>query len=42
MIDGQNFIDQPVKNNLRTYDIIRKNVTVQGDDYTTVCLQDYD
>ena len=24
MIDGQNFLDQPVKNNFRKYDIIRK------------------
>ena len=28
---------QPVKNNLRTYDYIRKIVTGQGDDYTTGC-----
>ena len=26
------FFDQPVKNDLRTYDNIRKIVTVQGDD----------
>ena len=25
MIDGQNFFDQPVKSNLRSYDNIRKN-----------------
>ena len=25
MIDGQTFFDQPVKNNLRTYDNIKKN-----------------
>ena len=41
MIDGQNFFDQPVKNNLRTYDNTRKIVTDQGDDYTTGCLLDY-
>ena len=36
MIDGQKMInDQQVKNDLRTYDIIRKNTTGQGDDYTT-------
>ena len=29
------------KNNLRTYDNIRKIATVQGDDYTTGCLLDY-
>ena len=41
MMDGQNFFDQPVKNNLRTYDNIQKIATGQGDDYTTVCLFDY-
>ena len=35
MIDEQNFFDQTVKNNLRTYDNIQKIVTGQGDDYTT-------
>ena len=34
MIDGQNFFDQPVRNDLITYDSIR-------DDYTTGCLLDY-
>ena len=38
MIDGQNFFDHPVKNNMRIYDNIQKLVTGQGDDYTTVCL----
>ena len=41
MIDEQNFFDQPVKNNLRTYDNVRKIVTGQKDDYTTSCLLDY-
>ena len=41
MIDGQNFFDQPAKNNLRIYDNIRKITTGQGDDYTTGCLLDY-
>ena len=41
MIDGQNFFDQPVKNNLRTYDSIRKIALDQGDDYTTGSLLDY-
>ena len=39
--DGQNFFDQPVKNNSITYDNIRKIATGQGDDYTTGCLLDY-
>ena len=41
MIDGKNFFEQPVKNNIRTYDSIQKTETGQGDDYTTGCLLDY-
>ena len=41
MIDGRNFFSQPVKNNLTTYNNIRKIGTGQGDDYTTGCLLDY-
>ena len=41
MIDGQNFFDQPVKNNLRTYDNIRKIATGRQDGYTTSFLLDY-
>ena len=41
VIDGRNFFDQPVKNNLTTYDNIRKIAAGQGDDYTTGCLLDY-
>ena len=41
MIDGQNFFDQPVRNDLITYDNIQKNATRQGDNYTTGCLLDY-
>ena len=41
MIDGQNFFDQPVKNDLITYDNIRKIATGQGDDYATGFLLDY-
>ena len=41
MIDGRNFFDQPVKNDLRTYDNIRKSATGQGGDYTTGCVLDY-
>ena len=41
MINGQNFFDQQVKNDMRTYDNIQKITTVQGDDYTTGCLRDY-
>ena len=41
MIDVQNFFDQPVKNNLRTNDNIRKIPIHQVDDYTSGCLLDY-
>ena len=42
MIDEQNFFDQLVRNNLRTYESIRKIETGQRDDYATCCLLDYD
>ena len=40
VINGENFFDQPIKNNKVTYDNIRKIATGQGDDYTTGCLLD--
>ena len=36
-----NFLNQPVQNDLRTYDNTRKFSATQGDNYTTGCLQDY-
>ena len=39
--NGENFFDQPIKNNKITYDNIRKIATGQGDDYTTGWLLDY-
>ena len=41
MINGENFFDQPVKNNKGTYESIRKIATGQGGDCTTGCLLDY-
>ena len=41
MIEEKNFFDQPVRNDKVTYKNIRKNVVVQGGDYTTACLLDY-
>ena len=41
MINGENFFDQPIKNNKVTYENIRKIATGQGGDYTTGCLLDY-
>ena len=41
MINGRNFFDQPVKNDLRTYDNIRIIAIGQSHDYTADCLLDY-
>ena len=41
MIDEQKFFNQPVRNDLITYDDIWKTATGQGDDYTTGRLLDY-
>ena len=41
MINGENFFDQPIRNNKVIYENIRKIATGQGDDYTTACLLDY-
>ena len=40
-INGKYFFDQPINNELRTYDIIIKNAIGQGNDHTTGCLLDY-
>ena len=40
MINGENFFDQPIKNNKVTYEN-RKIAAGQGDDYSTGCLLDY-
>ena len=41
MINGENFFDQPTKNNKVTYENIRKIAIGQGDDYTTGRLLNY-
>ena len=41
MIDRKKVFDQPVKNNRRTNDDVRKVATGQGDDYTNGCLLHY-
>ena len=41
MINRKSFFDQPVKNNLITYEKIRKISIGQRDDYATGCLLDY-
>ena len=41
VINGENFFDQPIKNNTVTYENIRKIATGRRDDYTTGFLLDY-
>ena len=41
MIDGKNFFDLLLKNDLRIYDNIQKITTSQRDYYTTGCLLGY-
>ena len=40
MVNGQNFFNEPVNNDLRAYDKIQKIVIRQEDDYKTGCLLD--
>ena len=41
MINGENFFDQPLKENKVTYENIRKVATSKGNNYITGCLLDY-
>ena len=41
LIDGRNFYDQPISDQIRKCDEIRKIATGKGDDYTTGCLLNY-
>ena len=41
MEDKRNFFDQPIKNDLKNYENIRKIWTCQGDDHATGCLLGY-
>ena len=40
-INGRHFFHQPIKDDLKTYDNVRKIATGQADDYKTGCLLDY-
>ena len=40
-IDSKIFFDQPINDDTKTYENIRKIATGQGDDYRTGCLLDY-
>ena len=41
MIDGRNFYDQPINDDITKYNELRKITTGRGDDYTTGCLLDF-
>ena len=41
VIDTRNFYDQPINDQIKKYDEIRKIATGKGDDYTTGCLSNY-
>ena len=41
LIDGRNFYDQPVSDQTRKYNELRKVTTGKGDDYTTGYFLDY-
>ena len=41
MINGENFFDQPIKDDKVTYENMRKVATGKGDNYTTGCWLDY-
>ena len=41
LIDGRNFYDQPINDQIKKYDEVRKVMTGKGDDYTTGSLLDY-
>ena len=41
LIDGRNFYDQPINDQIRKYDELRKIATGKGGDYTTGFLLDY-
>ena len=39
--DGRNLFDEPIENDVKIYENIRKIATGQENDYTTFCLLDY-
>ena len=41
MINVKNFFDQPINNDSKTYENIKKIETGNADDYTNGCLLDY-
>ena len=41
LIDSRNFYDQPISDQIKKYDEVRKIATGKGDDFTTGCFLDY-
>ena len=41
LIDGRNFYDQPINDQIKMYDEVRNIATGKGDDYTIDCVLDY-
>ena len=41
LIDGRNFYDQPISNEITKYNELKKLTTGKGEDYATGCLLDY-
>ena len=41
LINGRNFYDQPINDQIKKYDEIKRTATRNGNDYTTGCLLDY-
>ena len=41
MIEVNFFLDEPINEDIKKYENIRKIATGQGDDYRTGCLLDY-
>ena len=41
LIDGRNFYDQPINDQIKKYEEVRKIAMGQGNDYTTRCLLNY-
>ena len=41
MMDGKNLFNQPIKNDIKIYDIIQKIAIGEGGDYNSGCLLDY-
>ena len=40
LVDGRNFYDPPISDQIRKYDELSKVTAGKGDDYTTGCLLD--